>query len=128
MLSVHAEHVLGVKVKGTTDVAVCSRALVASTSLQLGLLLLTKLKKGESSDATVQAQATLLMANFLSPASRPILVSLRFCKSISRSKNIRIGLLSCSHLFTGSRVSSFPSFQKEADQLLLKLVHLCHPQ
>ena len=53
MLSYHAEHVLGVKVKGTTDIAVCSRASVASTSPQLGLLLLVELKKAESADATV---------------------------------------------------------------------------
>ena len=87
MLSYHAEHVLGMKVKGTIDVAVCSRASVASTSPQLGLLLLMELKKGESSNVTVQARATLLMASLHSPESRPILVSLCFYNSVSRSKN-----------------------------------------
>ena len=96
MLSYHAQHVLGLKVNGTTDVAICSRDSVAGESPQLGLSLLLELKKKRSSEATVQARATLLMANLHSPDSRPILVSLWCDKSLSKKQGVFAEMLTSS--------------------------------
>ena len=74
MLSYHSETVLDIKVRGTTDVAICTRTSVLGYSPQLGLKVLFELKKSAGKEAATQARITLFLANLHSPNQRPIVV------------------------------------------------------
>ena len=74
MLSCCSETILDINVRGTTDVAICTRLSVLAHAPQIGLKVLFKLKKSAGKEANTQARITLLLANLHSPKERPIVV------------------------------------------------------
>ena len=75
MLSYDSEPILGKNVRGTTDVAICTRVSVKTFSPQLGVRLALVLKKRVNTAAVAQARATLLLANCHAPEMKPVVVS-----------------------------------------------------
>lgn len=75
MLSYDSEQILGKKVRGSTDVAICTRNSVKTYSPQMGIRLALKLKKELNLAAVAQARANLLLANLHCPDLKPIVVS-----------------------------------------------------
>ena len=78
MLSYDCEPILGKNVRGTTDVAICTRGSVKTHSPQIGIRLAMELQKKVDATAVAQGRATLLLANFHAPHLKPVVVSCFF--------------------------------------------------
>ena len=76
LLSYDGLETLGRNFRGTTDVLVADSSAVRALQPELRMRLLFELKKGVVNSDVIRAQASLVLANLLSPDTRPMMVSL----------------------------------------------------
>lgn len=74
-------HILGYKFKGTTDIVLCSRNAVCSNICTSGMRVLLEVKKVPVHNDMSRAMVILLLANSLSPNSKPVVVWGDLCDS-----------------------------------------------